>query len=250
MPPDRSPNHAREKRVVTQCTPTKRMATVIYHDNCGYSFDKITTLWPFENTTLHARTLARNYEQVKEHDGDCHLNNKKGHVGRKKSISDEDMTEAVERVNAGELIDGEDVRRVMFPTIPVRTVRDSLTRAGLPGHVQRTKPALQPRHIQQREEMYNQFEHWTIPEVFACGVLINSDETKIELKAGNGRHCRGWQSNDLSPIENAWAQLKRKIRNHPRYSTIQSAAGLFELAREIWLSADFIQYVITALCGT
>jgi len=228
-------------------------------------------------------------------------------------------------------------------------VRDSLTRAGLPGHVQREKPALKPRHLSQREEMYKKFEDWTVPEVFALGVLINSDETKIELKSGNGRHwCRRargerqltvatvqqrephgidgikinvwgaihpagvsdlirvegnltavqyvdilnhglvplydhyenrrhtflyfqqdndpkhtsrlakewfrtneitvfpWpaKSPDVSPIENGWAQLKRKIRNHPRYPTIRTADEPFQLAREIWLSADFIQYVI------
>jgi hypothetical protein len=231
----------------------------------------------------------------------------------------------------------------------VLQVRDALSRAGLPGHVQRVKPALQPSHILQREQMYNKFEEWTIPEVFACGIMINSDESKIELKTGTGRRwCRrrrgervltvdtvqprephglkgikinvwgaihpngvsdlvliegnltapqyveileramlplyehyenrrhaflyfqqdndpkhtsrlakAWfrnnditvfpwpaKSPDLSPIENAWAQLKRKIRAHPRYPTIQTAEALFQLAREIWLSADFIIFVI------
>ena len=125
MPPVRSSNEARARRVVTQCTPTKRMAAIIYHEHCRYSFEKITSLWPLKNTSLCASTVFRNYNQVKENDRDCYFNNRKGHVGRKKRISDAEMAEAVERVNAGELIDGEDVRQEMFPDIPTRTVRDS-----------------------------------------------------------------------------------------------------------------------------
>ncbi|KAJ6562024.1 hypothetical protein B0H19DRAFT_1259644 [Mycena capillaripes] len=153
MPPDVALPQIHAKRVVTQCTPTTRMATVIYRDECHYSFEKIATLWPFEDTSLAGNTLARNYNQVKDNDGDCYYNNQKGHVGRKKHISDEEMAEAVKRVNAGELIDGEDVRCEMFPT-----VRDSLSRAGLPGHVQCEKPMLLPRHITQHENMYKKFE--------------------------------------------------------------------------------------------
>jgi transposase len=39
------------------------------------------------------------------------------------------------------------------------------------------------------------------------------------------------KSPDISPIENAWAQLKRKICIHPRYPTIQTAEALIQLAR-------------------
>jgi transposase len=52
------------------------------------------------------------------------------------------------------------------------------------------------------------------------------------------------KSPDISPIENAWAQLKQEIRMHPRYADVQSAEALYKLAREIWLSADFKEYAI------
>jgi transposase len=52
------------------------------------------------------------------------------------------------------------------------------------------------------------------------------------------------KSPDLSPIENAWAQLKHEIRQHPCYAEVQSADALFQLAREIWMSPDFKVYAI------
>ena len=72
------------------------MAAVIYHEHCRYNFRKIATLWPFKDTTLQHTTISRNYNEVKDNNLDCYFNNQKGHVGRKKSISDAEMAEAIE----------------------------------------------------------------------------------------------------------------------------------------------------------
>jgi hypothetical protein len=44
------------------------------------------------------------------------------------------------------------------------------------------------------------------------------------------------KSPDLSPIENAWAELKRRVRCSDGYSNIQSADELFEALKAIWTS--------------
>jgi hypothetical protein len=74
---------------------------------------------------MHPKTIERNYKQVKEKGGDFYFNNRKGRAGRPKAISDEDVEEAVRRIDAGELINGEDVRREMLPNNTSRTVRDT-----------------------------------------------------------------------------------------------------------------------------
>jgi hypothetical protein len=45
--------------------------------------------------------LKRNYKQIKDHDGDLYFNNRKGRVGRRKKISDEDLEEAIRRIDTG-----------------------------------------------------------------------------------------------------------------------------------------------------
>ncbi|KAJ7330453.1 hypothetical protein DFH08DRAFT_815358 [Mycena albidolilacea] len=99
-------------------------------------------------------TLERNYKLVKEHGGDCYWDGRKGNSGRKKRISDEELEEAIQRIDEGELIDGEDIRHEMFPTVPARTVHNTLSRVSLEGHAQRKKPVLQPQHIQQHKNMF------------------------------------------------------------------------------------------------
>jgi hypothetical protein len=121
-----APPRTPQKRVITACTPTKRAKLVVLHENCELTFDEIATRSPFKHTTLHPSTLCRNYNQVKEHDEDCYWDGRKGH-GRKRKIPEEDLNEAIRRIDAGELIDGEDVRREMLPDVPGRTVRMQLT---------------------------------------------------------------------------------------------------------------------------
>jgi hypothetical protein len=95
----------------------------------------MTKISPFKHTSLHPKTLKRNYEQIKDHDGDLYFNNCKGCVGRQKKISDEDLEEAIRRIDAGELIDREDVRHEMLPDVPSRTVCNTADTILLPINV-------------------------------------------------------------------------------------------------------------------
>jgi hypothetical protein len=72
--------------------------------------------------SMEPRTVTRNYNLVKENGGNCYYDGRKGKCGRKKAFSEGQLEEAEERLESGELIDGEDVRRVMFPDKPAHTV--------------------------------------------------------------------------------------------------------------------------------
>ncbi|CAK5282167.1 unnamed protein product [Mycena citricolor] len=52
------------------------------------------------------------------------------------------------------------------------------------------------------------------------------------------------KSPDMSTIENGWAELKHRVRSHPRYNEIRTPAELFEVAKQVWNSETFCQYVI------
>ncbi|KAF7337083.1 DDE-3 domain-containing protein [Mycena venus] len=311
-------------------TPTKRAVAVILHEDCEMSFRRICERTPFKRAKIKPRALAKAYLMVKDHDGDCYANNRKN-CGWKKIIPDEEVNEAVRRIDEGELIDGEDVRKAMWPDRPARTVRHVLINAGLPGHAQRQKLPLLARHIEGRETMFKKFEAWTNQRVFEDGVWLNSDETKIMLGSSDGRRwcqerhgrfnlkinvwgvihpngvgelirvegnltavqyvdilerglldlydhyenhrhtflyfqqdnnpkhtsrlAKAWlrdkqinvfpwpaKSPDLSPIENVWAELKRRICSHPRFPTIQTTDKLFEVTQEVWKSDSFGEY--------
>ncbi|KAJ7208284.1 hypothetical protein GGX14DRAFT_390442 [Mycena pura] len=49
------------------------------------------------------------------------------------------------------------------------------------------RPDLQQRHLEQRKAMYYRNEAWTDDAVFRTGVFINSDESKVNLAASDGR---------------------------------------------------------------
>ncbi|KAJ7939546.1 hypothetical protein B0H13DRAFT_1850334 [Mycena leptocephala] len=147
----------------------------------------------FRDNHLDKRTLQRNYRKVMDNDENCYVSGRKENPGgRRKSISQEALGEATNLIDAGELENGEDIRRVLLPDIPARTVRQTLSRdAGYPGFAQKKKPGLLPHHISQREAMWNVFHQWEDPDVFSRGVMIFSDEKKFILHGSDGkRYCR------------------------------------------------------------
>ncbi|THU77181.1 hypothetical protein K435DRAFT_571209, partial [Dendrothele bispora CBS 962.96] len=78
--------------------------------------------------------------------GDCYI--KSGvPKGRPKAMTSEDIERAEELFASGEAEDGSDLQRKYFPDIPVRTVQNSLTQAGIRGFIMAKKPKLEPRHI-------------------------------------------------------------------------------------------------------
>lgn len=116
------PSTPKTTRKYALITPTKRAMAVVLHEDCRMSFRRICERPPFKRAKIKPRALAKAYKMVKDHGGDCYANNRKN-CGRKKTIPDEEVDEAVRRIDEGELIDGEDVRRAMWPDCPARTVR-------------------------------------------------------------------------------------------------------------------------------
>jgi len=98
------------------------MAQVL-HDDLKLSFVEIAQRSPFKQ--IQPRTINDNYNLVKAHGGDFYYNGRKGHSGRKQKIDDAQLAEAVDRVESGEMLDGAEVQRVMFPDGALRTVRDN-----------------------------------------------------------------------------------------------------------------------------
>ncbi|KAJ7021399.1 hypothetical protein C8F04DRAFT_1195526 [Mycena alexandri] len=88
---------------------------------------------------------------------------RRGKSGRKPTFSGEQLKEAEESLESGELIDGEDVRREMFPEVPARTNWTE-------GLCTAKKPNLTQRHIAQRKQMYEQYETWTNGDIFLRGM--------------------------------------------------------------------------------
>ncbi|KAJ7201844.1 hypothetical protein GGX14DRAFT_655080 [Mycena pura] len=145
----------------------------------------------------HPRTIEKSLKKVAEHGGDFYHNGKKGKCGRKRRLSTPDL-ELIDlelQDSEGDIVNGEDVRRELFPEIPGRTIRNSLSRFGLQGFAQRQKLPLVPTHIAKRQAMATKYAHWIDESIFNKGVMLNTDETKIYLStmsqiyfsAGKGR---------------------------------------------------------------
>ncbi|KAK6980867.1 hypothetical protein R3P38DRAFT_3353987 [Favolaschia claudopus] len=179
-------------RNYTHCTPTKRKALLFYKNRDNMSWREILQQPEFRGTGITKRTLQRYYEKVTANDENCYVSGRKDNPGgRPRRISAEALQEATNRLDSGELEDGEDVRRHVVPYAPDRTVRNSLARAGYPGFVQKKKPNLLPHHIEQRKAMWNQYQAWQDPAVFSRGIMIFSDEKKFILHGSDGRkYCR------------------------------------------------------------
>jgi hypothetical protein len=87
MPPKWAHNQC-SRHTLTKCTPTKCARLWVLHEECDLSFNEISL---FKHTTLHPRTLERNYHLMKEHGEDCDWDGRKGISGRKKGIHSKNM---------------------------------------------------------------------------------------------------------------------------------------------------------------
>ncbi|CAK5269993.1 unnamed protein product [Mycena citricolor] len=150
--------------------------------------------------------LAKSMKKVAEHNNNFYFNGKKGVCGRKRTLLEEQITEAIDKLDSRELVDGKQVKCILFPNVPSFTVhhshysialpnpsnsqvRDALTKAGLPGFAQRQKLPLTNKHLTQRRQIYKKFEAWTDPKFFKMGVMIVSDKTKMMLGSLDGQRC-------------------------------------------------------------
>nr|GAT45686.1 predicted protein [Mycena chlorophos] len=83
-------------------------------------------------------------------------------------------------------------------------------------------------------------------------IFQQDNDPKHRSKRAKG-WFRDWQievmewpaySPDLSPIENAWAELKRRARRDRRYHQMRTESELWALLQEIWYSASFRRFCI------
>ncbi|KAJ7305473.1 hypothetical protein DFH08DRAFT_520545 [Mycena albidolilacea] len=120
----RAPRAPREPQRVP-FTPTRRAMASVMNEMMGLSFKDIARDRRMKGA--HPRTIEKNVKKVAEHGGDFYYNGKKGKCGRKRRLPTPDL-ELIElelQDPESDIVNGEDVRRELFPEIPGRTVRNS-----------------------------------------------------------------------------------------------------------------------------
>ncbi|KAF5345877.1 hypothetical protein D9758_011392 [Tetrapyrgos nigripes] len=173
-----------EKRNYVKCTPTKRKALTIYKDKMHLTYDEILEQEEFQGTGISRDTLQRNYRAVKGNDGNCYL--KAERPGRPKVMSKEDIEMAERLFDNDRAQDASDLQRRYFPHIPLRTVQDTLNKAGLIGFVEPKKPLLKPHHIDARLSFALQHQLWIDTVTFLKAHVFFSDEKKFKIHGSDG----------------------------------------------------------------
>lgn len=177
------------KRPYHLCTPTKRRALLIYKDRLNMTWNEIQEQPEFVDASLSTRTLRRNYKQLKDHGDNCYWSGRAERPGgRPRRILSGLMSEAINRLESEELVDGSDVQRFVMPDVPARTIRRNLVEMGYQGFVQRRKVILYPEHVEKRRMWYHtNVRHLVDPAVFLRGAIIFSDESRFKLNGSDGR---------------------------------------------------------------
>jgi hypothetical protein len=143
---------------------------------------------------VSTETARRNYHQVVKSGDPYHY---KGKSGRPRRFSTRDMRHAARLVDTGVARDGSDVKHMLFPDAPDRTVRKALQDIGLNGRVRCAKPQLSHTHIRKRFEWAADMLELTADD---WRDVVYSDESKFNLFGSDGKqYCRRRPHEELEP---------------------------------------------------
>ncbi|KAJ7191692.1 hypothetical protein GGX14DRAFT_406935 [Mycena pura] len=121
------PSTPRARRTYTLITPTKRAEIVLLRDKFKFSWWQIAKQPRMAD--IHYTAISRSYKRVKANNDDLYLNCRKGRCGRKRAITTEGIAEVERTLDDGEVVDGADVQRVMYPDVPARTASSASSNA-------------------------------------------------------------------------------------------------------------------------
>lgn len=161
-------------------TPTKR-ARIVHMREEGKKFSEIA-----ERLKISRSSASRNYYTMRKQRDPYYV---KPGRGRKRLLSERDLRNAERHINIGDVRDGADVHRDLFPDVSARCVRKSLQRVGLNGRIRREKPLLTDAHKKKRRAWANEHADW---DQLKWSEVWFSDESKFLLHGSDGKKycCR------------------------------------------------------------
>lgn len=161
------------------CTPTKQ-ARIVQMRAANVTYGNIA-----DELGISESTARRNW--AKFH-GTQDWYRKPYRPGRRRKLDDEDLKRVEEGFDNGDLRDGEDCRRQLFPHIDSSTMRKNLRRIGLKGRIRREKPILRQENITKRQEWAQKHKNWKVDD---WKKVWFSNESKFNLFGSDGRqYCR------------------------------------------------------------
>lgn len=162
----------------TPCTPTKRARIAQMH-KAHVTFCRIADELGISESAAHCNW--------KKFHGKENWYQKTHRAGQPCKLHEEDFQKATEAIESGEVRNGEDLRRQLFPKVASSTIQRNLWEIGLNGHVRRAKPLLTDAHILKRQEWLEKHRDWTLED---WKKVWFSDESKFNLFGLDGkRYC-------------------------------------------------------------